>query len=321
VVLHNKNSISEKLRFLSPTVVATVLEPKDLHSLSSIGFVKDMVMWELGNNAFVAVSSIYLQQKIVIFKLDLSTKTWSLEKVFTNEPNQKQLGEVVQLKVFKFFSSTEEIVHLFVARDSAAVDIWSSGFSEMWVYKQTRNLAKGVISTMEKTDNSIATPGLRDFEVILFQDSKEDSPVIHLFLAQNVKFDFGPDFAMLMTLHYDVSSGQYAPAVLPNSIQEFGIGLVKLQAASVANFTVLIAAGPHELNTYSFVPYKGLTLVDSVKTGGKVLDFAVFNKRVIGEELHIYVLEENMKTKLFKLVTKDSVPHLSLTYGRYLEFN
>ena len=68
-----------------------------------------------------------------------------------------------------------------------------------------------------------------------------------------------------------------------------------------------------------FVPYQGLQLVDHVK-GGKVVDFAVFNNRAIGDELMIYVLEEGGERKMYKLVTKDAVPHLSLTYGRYAEF-
>ena len=64
-----------------------------------------------------------------------------------------------------------------------------------------------------------------------------------------------------------------------------------------------------------YIPYQGLRKVDSVKTGG-VIDFAVFNNRMIGDELHIYVLEENFKSKMYKLMTKDYVPRLSISYGK-----
>ena len=37
---------------------------------------------------------------------------------------------------------------------------------------------------------------------------------------------------------------------------------------------------------------------------------------MIGDELHIYVMEENYKTKMYKLMTKDYVPMLSISYGK-----
>ena len=58
------------------------------------------------------MASIYRKKKLVVFKLDKSTNTWSQEAVFTGD----DMADVIELKVFKFFTATQENVHLFVAR-------------------------------------------------------------------------------------------------------------------------------------------------------------------------------------------------------------
>ena len=72
---------------------------------------------------------------------------------------------------------------------------------------------------MARTEDNIAAPGLVDIEVVQFQDGTSDRPVINLFIAQNVKFDFGPDFATLLTLSLDIDGGtdkhSYKPAIQP----------------------------------------------------------------------------------------------------------
>ena len=57
-------------------------------------------------------------------------------------------------------------------------------------------------------------------------------------------------------------------------------------------------------------------MVDSVKVDN-IVDFAVFNKREIGDVLNIYVIEKSRTSKMFKLYSKDYMPALSLKYGRY----
>lgn len=98
-------------------------------------------------------------------------------------------------------------------------DMWSTGLGEVWVYRQTRTLATGDIGAIARTDDNIAAPGLVDIEVVQFQDGTGDRPVINLFIAQNVKFDFGPDFATLLTLSLDIDGGSdkhtYKPAIQP----------------------------------------------------------------------------------------------------------
>ena len=79
-----------------------------------------MVMWELGGSAYAAVASTYLQKKLLIFKLDLATMSWSLLKNLAEDGEADKFGEVFKLKVIKFFKTSDnknyEIVHLFVAR-------------------------------------------------------------------------------------------------------------------------------------------------------------------------------------------------------------
>ena len=67
---------------------------------------------------------------------------------------------------------------------------------------------------------------------------------------------------------------------------------------------------------FSFTPYQGWKVVDSVKVDD-IVDFAVFNKREIGDVLNIYVIERSQTSKLFKLYSKDYMPALSLNYGRF----
>ena len=96
----------------------------------------------------------------------------------------------------------------------------SSGFGEIWVYKQWMDLSDMKASDVLRMDkNVISTPGLVDFEPLMLQNGPTEEAVIYMFLAQNVKFDFGPDFAMLMTVHFDVERKTYNPAILPENIQ------------------------------------------------------------------------------------------------------
>ena len=159
-----------------------------------------------------------------------------------------------------------------------------------------------------------------------------------LLLGQNYHYDLGPDVSMVVALSLDTagSSPRYIPAILPDNVQvniqqaninlfvflrplspqHIGGGLVSMKAAKLASVDVLVIADGDTLSVYKFVPYQGLQLVDSVR-GGQIVDFAVFNKHLIGEQLNIYVVEADMAVKMYTLYTKDSVSPLSLSYGNF----
>ena len=158
-----------------------------------------------------------------------------------------------------------------------------------------------------------------------------------LLLGQNYHYDLGPDVSMVVALSLDTagSSPRYIPAILPDNVQvniqqaninlvlrqhyfsqHIGGGLVSMKAAKLASVDVLVTADGDTLSVYKFVPYQGLQLVDSVR-GGQIVDFAVFNKHLIGEQLNIYVVEADMAVKMYTLYTKDSVSPLSLSYGNF----
>ena len=129
---------------------------------------------------------------------------------------------------------------MFREKTEDAVDMWSTGLGEVWVYRQTRSLATSVISSMARTvavDN-IAAPGLVNIEVLQFQDRARDGPVIHLFIAQNVKFDFGPDFSNLVTLSLNIDPNadhhSYVPAIQPD--RDFAGG--RLQTNTCVNLNI-----------------------------------------------------------------------------------
>ena len=66
-----------------------------------------------------------------------------------------------------------------------------------------------------------------------------------------------------------------------------------------------------------FIPYQGLRLVDSIKTG-HIVDFTLFKSEVTGAELlSVYVLETGMKIKMYHLKTENHVPTINLVFGRY----
>ena len=124
---------------------------------------------------------------------------------------------------------------------------------------------------MWRTVDNFAAPGLVNFEVQQFQDRARDGPVIHLFIAQNVKFDFGPDFSTLvnLSLNIDLNADQhsYVPAIQPETMQvgDCRPTLVLIlifnssgywnlccqdNAATVAYFTLIVTAESYFINAY-----------------------------------------------------------------------
>ena len=68
------------------------------------------------------------------------------------------------------------------------------------------------------------------------------------------------------------------------------------------------------LHFSSFIPSKGLRLIDQVEMG-VIVDFAVTKKNIQSDSLNIYVTEADKKTKMFRLHTEDTVPTISLEYA------
>ena len=81
------------------------------------GYVKDIVMWELGDSIFAAVAFVYNVQRIHVFHLDKETYTWTShgDLPVPSESTDANLQYVSKLKVFKFFTDDKEKVHLFVS--------------------------------------------------------------------------------------------------------------------------------------------------------------------------------------------------------------
>ena len=64
-----------------------------------------------------------------------------------------------------------------------------------------------------------------------------------------------------------------------------------------------------------FVPFQGLFLINQIP-GNNIMDFAVFKKDHIRDSLNIFVVEENNRSKMYRLVTKDYIPKVATSYGR-----
>merc|ERR1712029_809102 len=105
-------------------------------------------------------------------------------------------------------------------------------------------------------------------------------------------------------------------AIIPNNNQEIGSKLVGIEVATISDRIVFVIAEEDHLKLFRYVPFQGLFLVDSI-LGNGIVDFAVFKKSYKRDSLNIYVVEMENQTKLYKLSTKDYVPKVSLSYGRY----
>jgi len=280
----------------------------------------DAVMWELGGSVFLAVASVYRSVKVQLYRLDLTSHSWSDHGILQSQEGL-DFSQVHKLKVVKFFAGDNtEKVHLFVARKSSEF-VWEVEMSEVLVYEMSES--GGVISPSEgmaELETGINVPGYVDMEVFLFQETTAANPQILLLVAENVNFNFGPHLSVLVTFMYSNSTGDapgYTPAILPDTVQFVGDKLVKMEAATISKHTVVIIAETNRLGVYKFIPYQGLRLVDSIHAAD-ILDFTVFRSEANGDEvLSIYVIETGMKTKMYHLKTENHVPRVDLKLGMY----
>lgn len=140
--------------------------------------------------------------------------------------------------------------------------------SEVVVYEMSQT--GGVVtpsSGMEELETEITVPGYVDMEVFLFQETQTANPQILLLVAENVNFNFGPHLSVLVTFMYNDLDPGYSPAILPDNVQvsryqdirhpghwfpfQFVADqLVKIEAATLSNHTVLIIAETAQLGVY-----------------------------------------------------------------------
>merc|ERR1712112_736081 len=246
---NNPDVVDQKLNVLSPAMVAVAIKPLNLLSLCSnceTGYVKDIVMWELGDSIFAVVAFVYKVQKIHVFHLDKETHTWTShgDLPVPSESSDADLQFVSKLKVFKFFTDNKEKVHLFVSIEKPWTNIWTDSSSEVWIYEQEMALDSDVVTPvtgMSITMVPITVPGLADLDVFLFQQTAV----------------YNPQVVLLLSLMYDTENNQYIPAIMPDNVQHIGSRLIGMKTAKLSNHTVLIIADQFSLSVYSFTPYQG----------------------------------------------------------------
>jgi len=313
-----------RLNQLSPVDIGTAFPFQDLAKLEAIGHVKDVTMWELNNFVYLAAASDYPAPKVAVFSLDPASMVWSLEGTLNAPPESNDPGfeSVERLKAFKFVDSQVEIVHLYVARFSSN-NAWSiSPNSDVLVYKQTAS------STEPEYESKIPAPGFVDFDVFKFYPSTpseynvqgwkvsvDEQPQIMMTIACSKNLDFMTNYASFSAWTYEPSSSKFKPAIVPNSNHDIKSELVGIEVDKISDKTVFVIAERSSLHVYRFVPFQGLFLINQIP-GNNIVDFAVFKKDHIRDSLNIFVVEENNRSKMYRLVTKDYIPKVATSYGR-----
>ena len=135
-------------------------------------------------------------------------------------------------------------------RDLEASDIWMSHIKEILVFHQVLSPEDKDLPSLTKIPKIVGAPGLVDYEVFLHEDKIEDAAQVTLLVAQNYKFELGPDISVVVTLVWDPVYSQFIPAIVPDNVQHIGGQMVKLEAASISNHKVLIVAEETKLSVY-----------------------------------------------------------------------
>ena len=97
--------------------------------------------------------------------------------------------------------------------------MWMSEIKEILVYRQEvipGDVAKPALTTVPEI---VGAPGLVDYEVFIHEDKAEDAAQVTLLIAQNYKFDLGPDILVVVTLVFDPEYSQFIPAIVPDNVQ------------------------------------------------------------------------------------------------------
>ncbi|MBP94359.1 hypothetical protein CMK18_00225 [Candidatus Poribacteria bacterium] len=316
-----------KLKFnkLSPLDIGITFPFQDLGKDVSIGYVKDVVMWEKGQKVYLAVASVYRNIKVAVFSLDTESLTWRSVGVL-NPPPRSNFDSVDRLKIFKFMKSNSENFHLYIVR-RVEPDFNSrlSSNSDILVYIQDPSNG----NELPVYETLIPADGFVDFEVFKFLPPKPptfpnlaepEKPQIMLTIACNLDDAFMTNYASLKTFTYEVNDdptklGVFRKAIVPNNNQEIGSRLVGIEVATITDKIVFVIAERNYLQLFRYVPFQGLFLIDTIPGNG-IVDFAVFEKSYKRDSLSIFVVEMENKSKLYRLSTKDFVPKVSFSYGR-----
>ena len=97
--------------------------------------------------------------------------------------------------------------------------MWMSDIKEIVVYHQVYKPEDSSPPSMAEVPEIVGAPGLVDYEVFLHEDKTEAAAQVTLLVAQNYKFDLGPDISVVVTLVWDPAYGQFIPAIVPDNVQ------------------------------------------------------------------------------------------------------
>lgn len=97
--------------------------------------------------------------------------------------------------------------------------MWMSDIKEIVVYHQVYTPGDSSLPSLTEVPEIVGAPGLVDYEVFLHEDKTEGVAQVTLLVAQNYKFDLGPDISVVVTLVWDHGFAQYIPAIVPDNVQ------------------------------------------------------------------------------------------------------
>ena len=97
--------------------------------------------------------------------------------------------------------------------------MWMSDIKEIVVYHQVHTPGDGSLPSLTEVPEIVGAPGLVDYEVFLHEDKTEGAAQVTLLVAQNYKFDLGPDISVVVTLVWDHGFAQFIPAIVPDNVQ------------------------------------------------------------------------------------------------------
>ena len=94
-----------------------------------------------------------------------------------------------------------------------------SQIKEILVFHQVLSPEDKDLPSLTKIPEIVGAPGLVNYEVFLHEDKIEDTAQVTLLVAQNYKFELGPDISVVVTLVWDPVYSQFIPAIVPDNVQ------------------------------------------------------------------------------------------------------
>lgn len=93
-----------------------------------------------------------------------------------------------------------------------------SQIKEILVFHQVLSPEDKDLPSLTKIPEIVGAPGLVNYEVFLHEDKIEDAAQVTLLVAQNYKFELGPDISVVVTLVWDPVYGQFIPSFVPDNV-------------------------------------------------------------------------------------------------------